>query len=98
MSTIYYIDHIREDSINLGDRIRTEVRGTYQQAVNKAHEIWGNMTHKTGVAVHSNEHCIYYWHKIDASGEVCERNTNSGVTYQDGYSTKYERGQGYVAA
>lgn len=92
----WYIEHSREGSINLGDRIRHEVHGTYQDAVTKAHEIWKSMESKCGVSVHSNHHCIYFWHYIDGKGNVTDRNTNSGVQYPTEYKTKYVVGKGYI--
>ena len=88
---------MREGSSCLGDRVKTEVIGTYQEAVNKAHEIWKNMSQKTGVTVHDSKYCIYYWHRIAATGEATDRNTNSGVVYNAKYKIKYEVGKGYIA-
>lgn len=87
----YFIDHCREGSTNLGDRVKTEIVGTYQQAVDLAHEIWNGMEKKTLVTVHSDSFCLYFWHWIGATGEVKDRNSRTGATWPAGYAVKYER-------
>lgn len=81
----YYIDHLAIGATNLGNRTRTAVEGTYQDAVTKAHEIWQGLEKKTLVTVHSDSYCLYFWHWIGATGDVMDRNTNSGVTFPESY-------------
>lgn len=85
----YFIDHITIGSINLGNRTRTKIEGTYQDAVNAAHRIWNALEKKTLVTVHSEHYCLYFWHWIGAKGEVIDRNTNSGVVYPTGYKVVF---------
>ena len=86
----YFIDYITPGSTCLANRTRVEVNGTYQDAVNKAHEIFQALEKKTGIGVHSDKYCLYFWHRIDATGKVQDRNTNSGVTYRESYPIKFE--------
>lgn len=86
----YFIDHQADDSANLGNRTRIKVEGTYQDAVDMAHQIWNSLERKKLVTVHGNEHCLYFYHWIGAKGEVKDRNTNSGVSYPTGYKVIFE--------
>lgn len=90
MKLTYYIDHIAAGSINLGNRSRIKVNGSYQEAVDMAHKVWCALENKTLVTVHTDEHCLYYWHWIGAKGEVKDRNINSGVVYPAGYSVVFK--------
>lgn len=81
MNTTYYIEHLREGSINLADRVKHAVNGTYQQAVDAAHAIWRDLKNNKQVYVHSTEHCLHYWHVIHPDGQAEDRNTNSGVIF-----------------
>lgn len=87
----YFIDYITPGATCLANRTRVEIQGTYQDAVNKAHQIFQGLEEKTGVSVHSEKVCLYYWHRIDATGQVTDRNFNSGVTYPESYAIKYDR-------
>lgn len=77
----YFINHLRDGSICLGDRITTEIIGTYQEAVDAAKAAWDALKCKSLVTVHSDKYCIYYWHIIRHDGRREDRNTNSGVNY-----------------
>ena len=88
----YYIIHTAIGSTNLGNRTKHKIEGTYQDAVNFAHKIFQQFDKKIGVAVHSDENGLYYWHYIQANGKVIDRNTNSGVSYPTEYAIRYENG------
>lgn len=77
----WYINRLREGTINMADTETTEVVGSYQHAVNEAHRIWQERKQKTGVTVHDTHHCLYYWHRIAGDGRAEDRNTNSGVVF-----------------
>lgn len=70
----------------MGNTIITHFVGTYQEAVKKAHEIWEALESKTAVSVHSDRACLYYWHRISATGVVDDRN-NAKFDYPKGYQT-----------
>ena len=82
MEETYYIEHLREGTIHLDDLIITEIGGTYQDAVNAAHEIWRSLDPKHLVTVHSDHYCIYWWHWIGTDGTTKDRNINSGVVFR----------------
>ena len=86
MISEYFIIHTTVGSTNLGNRTRIKIEGTYQDAVNMAHQIWNLLEKKTLVTVHSDEYCLHFWHWISATGEVKDRNTNSGVVHPEGYN------------
>lgn len=77
----YYITHLRDGAINLGDRVVTEIVGTYQQAVDLAHQLWRGLRSKSAVTVHADEWCLYFYHAIWSDGRAEDRNTNSGVKF-----------------
>lgn len=77
----YYINHLRDGSICLGDRVTLEFDGTYQEAVNEAHRVWAGLKQKAAVTVHADPHCLSFWHAIWADGRAEDRNTNSGVSF-----------------
>lgn len=79
----WFISHLREGTINLGDKVKTEIVGTYQDAVDAAHGIWRSLKNNKQVTVHSDEYCLYFWHAIWASGKAEDRNTNSGVQFSN---------------
>ena len=79
----YYIEHIRDGSICLGDRVRTAIVGTYQDAVTAAHAIWRTLNRKENVYVHDEVYCLHYYHVIESNGIARDRNFNSGVVYSN---------------
>ena len=52
--------------------------GTYQECVDKAHEIY----QECGRGVSVTGAGTYVLHRIARNGDIWERNTNSGVTFQ----------------
>lgn len=94
MSKGYSIRHQTEGSICLGDETKRSINGTYQEAVDMAHQIWKALTAKRSVYVYSEG--LHWWHCISATGEVSDRNMNSGVSHPESYSVKYTQA-GYVA-
>lgn len=98
MKRTYFIDHLQVGSINLGCRTRIKVEGTYQEAVDMTHQVWNTLEKKTLVTLHSDLHCVGYWHWIGAEGEVRDRNTGSNVKFQASYKTAIIDGAYRIAA
>jgi hypothetical protein len=90
MEKMYYIEHLREGTTYLDDQIITEINGTYQDAVNAAHEIWRSLDPKHLVTVHSNHYCIHWLHWIDTDGTAKDRNSNSGVVSRQEDDTRIQ--------
>ena len=86
-----YRIEILDKAPSMSHSVAARVSGTYQEAVNIAHEIFqqarleeskkvGNKTYSRAVSLHG-EYDVYTWHHISMSGEVTDQNTNSGVNY-----------------
>jgi len=91
----YTITHVRPGSTDLGDILENTVIGTYQNAVDKAHEIWNSLQKKTQVSVYSKNNLTYFWHSITTEGKVIERNCNSNVTFTPNYQVEFSQEKGY---